>query len=172
MKKFAKYFLFISLFVNFRMTAVGQGMLQNKKQNTLYFELLGSGGLYSLNYERVFTNFSKINYGFRVGGSFWNRERPNINSIVEGLIITGSKNHHLDLGMGLNIGSGPNSDFSNYVSQFHIYMVPRLSYRFQRPTGGSVVRLGLTPFVALTKKTPDRFYTYPLYVGISVGHAF
>ncbi|GAB4045764.1 hypothetical protein [Spirosoma litoris] len=142
------------------------------KANNIYAELLGTGGLYSLNYERIIIAHQKAKFGIRIGGSAWGTQRPYLNSIAELVGITGQGNHHVDIGLGFNKGYGPDVNFDEYKRINHFYFVPRLSYRYQKWRGGDMFRIGINPFIPLNKETPNRFSAYPLYFGIAFGHTF
>ncbi len=75
-----------------------QGLSPFKARNTLYLELLGSGGVYSVNYERLFSVKTDRAYGFRVGPSF-NFNGPT-GLIGELFTIIGAGSHHGDFGLG------------------------------------------------------------------------
>ncbi len=144
------------------------------KPNTAYFELFGSGGLYSVNYERFLIMRPKTAYGIRVGGGFWNRKEPNFNTVAELVALTGIGKHHADFGLGLVGGFSRDRrvPFPDYQRRNHLYAVPRIGYRYQKPEGGTMIRFGITPFVAVSSQSPSRYYSYPLYVGLSVGQSF
>lgn len=141
-----------------------------KARNTVYFEALGSGGIYSVNYERLFCIKEKRALGFRLGASYWS---PSASAIVIGEVnmVTGAKNHHADFGLGLSGGNrqGSNESFVRGRTT-NFYAVPRISYRYQKPEGGLMFRAGWTPFVSLSSNSSKA--VYPLFFGVAIGKSF
>lgn len=164
---------YIAVLLLLNLTAL-QAQSPSVKSNTAYVELLGSGGLYSINYERFLIMHPKTAYGIRVGGSFWNREEPNLNVITELVALTGTGKHHADFGLGFVSGFSRDRQvpFPDYQRRNHLYVVPRIGYRYQKPEGGTMIRFGITPFVAVSSQSPSRYYTYPLYIGLAIGQSF
>lgn len=121
------------------------------KSNSLYFEILGNGGLYSINYDRLITE----NLGGRIGFSYL----PSIDIIfssVENLIVIpvmvnyfAGEDSKLELGAGIIFVSVDNIGFFGFESgeggsAFAGTAV--IGYRYQPKDGGFVFRVGLTPF--------------------------
>ncbi len=55
----------------------------SRSRNTIYLEGLGSGGIYSINYERLLLLKEKQAYGFRVGTSYFGNRPSNLTLIGE-----------------------------------------------------------------------------------------
>lgn len=104
-----KKMLLISLFILF-LQQVGYGQFEKdsvdssnsiQAKNAVFFELFGSGGIYSFNYERVFENKlllrGGISYihddGFLIG------ERISI-PVTSGYLIAIDEDSHIELGVG------------------------------------------------------------------------
>ena len=142
------------------------------KRNAIYFELLGQGGLYSINYDVRLTQ----NLSLRAGITSWQ-----IGVLVGKFRFTafpvmlnylsGKRDSHLELGVGLMPahfsfeGTGTYSLFNaaSSGSSNAIIGTATVGYRYQPLDGGFVFRIGLTPFIANGIR---------LYGGISGGIAF
>lgn len=116
----------------------GQDLSPFKARNSLYLELLGSGGVYSVNYERLFSVKANHAYGFRVGPVLCSNSPKGL--IGELFTIVGSGNHHGNFGLGFRGPYGRDSEGPYFISKrAYLSAVPRLSYRYQKPTGGLMV---------------------------------
>jgi len=140
--------------------------------NSVYFEFLGNGGLYSFNYERSFTP----NISGRIGFARWSiidimsKNTTGKMTTIPVLLtyLTGHKKSHFEIGGGFLFGKENNYNESNPI----INLTSVIGYRFQTPGMGFVFRTGLTPFLSLDNKA-----NYPdpglfLSGGISVGFHF
>jgi hypothetical protein len=156
---------------------------QDGGANSVYAELLGNGGLYSINYDR---RLGAGGASVRVGAASWQTtgglfvsasdERTSFVTVPVLLnALTGAGNHHLELGAGVLLGSrtvtrtlGGGSERSTIVDA-----TGTLGYRRQRPGRGWVFRLGLTPFYGFGSEEeayPEKGFF--LSGGLSVGYSF
>ena len=132
----------------------------NFSSNTIYVELGGAGGLYSVNYDH---RISK-EIGFRLGFTAW--------SIVTGFPVTlnylvGSKGHYLELGIGAVLGFTSFQNRSFVESALRVGQsvgTATIGYRYQPHGGGLLFRIAFTPLFP-----PNHFYPWG---GISFGYAF
>ena len=121
------------------------------KSNNLYFEAFGNGGLYSLNYERLFTE----NLGGRIGFMYL----PSIDFIfssAENLITVpvmlnylAGENSKLELGAGIIFVSVDDVSFWGIKSKkgsSSVAGTAAIGYRYQPKDVGFLFRIGLTPF--------------------------
>ena len=143
-----------------------------KTKNTFYFELFGSGGLYSINYER---NIHRNIYG-RIGFGTWqvtdnfsfNTEPGRITTVP--LIVSylsGHKTHHFEIGGGFLFGNE-----KDYMGSSPIFnLTGYIGYRAQSfISKGILIRIGLAPMISLNGTNyPDQYFISP---GISVGYHF
>lgn len=167
-------FLYLSL------PTIGLAQPQNNAspflvRNTIYAEALGSGGFYSINYDRLVILRQKQVYGFRIGTSFYGKSSATVNLIGELFTIVGKGNHHGDFGIGLTkvnqrgLDLGVSSSTSRYTT---LYAVPRVSYRYQKPTGGLMLRAGFTPIAKLTNRVDSTKFSFGPWLGLAVGYNF
>ncbi|WP_080056508.1 hypothetical protein [Spirosoma aerolatum] len=146
-----------------------------RSRNTIYLEGLGAGGFYSLNYERLLLITEKQAYGFRVGTSYFGNIPGNLVLIGELFTLVGKGNHHGDFGIGLT-GVTKNTIEPSLVGSRNYFLlaIPRLSYRYQKPTGGLMVRAGFTPLIDLSSIRVPIITTagFQPWLGLSIGHSF
>jgi hypothetical protein len=140
----------------------GQSKSSNQRIDTLknqvYLEIFGNGLRYSVNYERLLTNWTKLNIASRVGfgyypfnnetlsvpveiTTFWGGERDFVESGF-GLILC---KREVDYGHGKGIPSPDTKKSAGINTQKDQILVSfRLGYRYQKPNGRSSFRFGLT----------------------------
>ena len=140
-------------------------------RNAVYVELLGNGLFYSVNYDRLLT--PKV--AGRVGLMFATAEDDEGDSgtfaIVPlmGSYLWGDGNSHFETGIGLAVATA-NFDFEGGFdldesgSTTGVYGTGVLGYRYQRPGGGFLFRVGLTPVFTTNDFAP--------WFGLSFGYAF
>ena len=154
----------------------GHAIAQQSKQakNNVYLEFAGNAFFYSFNYEH---HMGKNIYG-RLGFSFGTvrtelaggRERKDGTLITIPLMInflSGENAHHLELGAGLTpfIYSEENPDNDIFdVSGSTVLFSSVIGYRYQKPEGGFLFKLGFTPLT--------NFKVFAPWAGISLGYSF
>jgi hypothetical protein len=156
---------------------------QRAGANSIFAELLGNGGAYSINYDRrLGTGGASVRVGvsqwattgdFFGGVSDQRKEFLTVPVLLNAL--TGGGTHHLELGAGVLLGSRTvtrsaigTTDRSAIVSA-----TGTLGYRRQRPGRGWVFRAGFTPSYGFGNEDeayPDKGF-FPS-VGLSVGYSF
>lgn len=141
-------------------------------KNSIFFEILGNGGLYSINYERRLSADLYVRIGFSsflsidfVGGDTGGR----ITTFPVLLTyLSGQKKSHFEIGGGMLFGK----DNSYQVPGAIIDLTSFIGYRYQAPGKGFLFRVGFTPFLSLDNKAnyPDKGIS--LSGGISLGYHF
>jgi hypothetical protein len=144
--------------------------------NNVFFEALGSGLLYSLNYERV---LEKLHIGLRAGASYFTYavssygRSGNLTLVSFPLLASyyfGWRSHHLQLGLGATIlYTGATSDsqgttFDTERSGAGLAASGVVGYRFMPRDGGVTFGVGFTPLIRASKFLP--------WGGANVGYAF
>lgn len=156
-----------------------QSTAEGRPANAVYVELLGNGGLYSLNYDRRFADAVAL----RVGFASWTTddlflgeeaETDFISVPVTAAWLMGTGNRRIELGGGVLLGSksreeafGDGETSSSFVSLTGI-----VGYRYQ-PARGFMFRVALTPFFGLGNE--DEAYPEDGFMpsgGVSVGYSF
>lgn len=133
-----------------------------KVLNAIYFELLGSGIIYSLNYERIFKNHFTIRGGF----SYLNSEGGVLSfpryifPVSSSYLLSTDEDSHLEFGLGVTFHRGNNMN--------GLFPVPIIGFREQDLiNGGGTFRISFTPFILADPKIK----LYP-FGGLSFGTSF
>jgi hypothetical protein len=147
-------------------------------RNSIYVELLGHGGLYSVNYD--YRLGDKIS--LRVGISIWSMSMDMIIFQLNDVkfrsfpimvnYLIGERSHRLELGVGLMptyISTGPGTFFYiiNSNPSGHETILPVIAtvgYRYQPEKGGIIFRAGATPILVSGRAG--------FSIGISAGYGF
>jgi hypothetical protein len=131
------------------------------KKKSVYFEIAGSGGLGSINYEKHFHKSKNIDYTWRAGFSLAPIDKNNGTGIVFPLMINsiyGKKNHKLEFGIGQGI---------TITTKGHFFALALAiaGYRYQSESKKWFYRITYTPLIS---------YLVDLHVqhwgGISIGY--
>jgi len=126
--------------------------------NGLYFEFLGPAILYSINYDRVISDFA-----LRVGFGYVSLSASTSSAQAHAYFATfpfdvnyigiGSKKHMFEIGGGatvLLVGQGASLvgvDSNDSASQTAVYGHLNIGYRLQPPHGGFMLRTGISPLI-------------------------
>ena len=140
-------------------------------QNSLFLELFGNGGLYSVNYERNLNKnlYARIGFGTWTTTTFISSEETSITTFPLLLAgTTGKKKSHFEFGGGVLAGSLKNDTGSNTIFDLTAF----IGYRYQPIGQGFLFRAGLTPFYSIDDKAyyPDEGFYFS--GGLSVGYHF
>jgi len=161
-----------------------QGQTSNKerspKVNSIQLDLGSYGFLCSVHYERILLNFNKFTTSGRLGFTAQKELIPEDASIFfpfEFNEFCTIKNHHLEVRLGFIV-----SDYFNYVNwstgkwTFFDRFTGRIGYRYQKPGGKVLFRIGFTPcFYSFPNYTGDSYstsYKYRHSFGIAIGYCF
>lgn len=139
------------------------GQSDSEKKRSVFFELGGSGGLGSLNYESSFFRKEKTELLWRIGWSLAPIDKNNGVGIVFPVMIQslwGERAHKMELGLGQGI------TFTTR-GRFFILTTAALGYRFQPGEKKWFFRATYTPLIS---------YLFDFQVqqwgGISFGYSF
>lgn len=148
-------------------------------RNSVYLELLGNGGVYSVNFERELMP----HLGLRIGAATWGSEgegffgsgtaRRHTTFPVMLNYGMGGGNSRLELGGGLLLGQSTRTDEEGRTTSGIRSLTATIGYRHQRRRGGVLFRVGLTPFYSLD--AAEDAYPDPGFfasAGASIGYAF
>ncbi|MFN6077265.1 MAG: hypothetical protein ACK46Y_17050 [Fluviicola sp.] len=117
---------------------------QQQKFSGLYFELAGSGGVGSFNFEKSFYVQEKVNYTWSTGLSLAPIDRNNGAGIVFPLMAhanIGKNAHKLELGLGQGITVTTKGSFFMLTTAV-------VGYRYQSPSKKWYYRIGYTPLIS------------------------
>lgn len=150
---------------------------QASTRNATYVELLGSGGVFSLNFERrVGAVHMRAGVGSWTAADLFGAGETSIVTVPVTLSrVRGSGRHHLEAGGGLTLGHRKFTsafDGGTTGSGF-LTLTGLVGYRYQKPGSGFLFRAMFTPLYGLGDEEaayPDRGF-FPSF-GLSLGAAF
>ncbi len=134
---------------------------QNKPKNVaLTLDLVGNSGSYSLNGEYEVANIKDYKLNARIGFGYYSGGMMQFTGIPIGInMLTGAKQHHLELGIGASYIKGiqsmrfPAGIYGNpqewSIQSEAIYFVPSVGYRFDKLTGGLILKVYYSPLIAV-----------------------
>jgi len=132
--------------------------LYAQKAHSVYFEALGLGALYSVNYDLRFSSLENSNAGIRIGGEYL--EEIFIFPIQANYLL-GKKGKFLELGAGVSLITGV-TDFAYGTKGFEVVPTLWMGYRYQRINKGFTWRVGIASLTT----------GLPFWGGVSVGKNF
>jgi hypothetical protein len=143
-------------------------------RNSIYIEILGNAGVFSLNYERALAGQTYGRFGFGSWSStfFMGNETKITTFPVMVTHFTGQKSSHFEFGGGILAGSLTEYGWFNDKTTYPIFdLIFLLGYRYQALGKGLLFRIGLTPFISLDNKAkyPDAAM---LSGGAAIGYHF
>ena len=144
------------------------------RNNALYIELLGNGGLYSINYERAVTPALRVRVGAGAwtAVSFWSSAETRIRTVPVMLqFVPGRGAHHLEAGAGILVGHR-HGDLGGGSGAF-VSLVGLVGYRYEPRQRRFLFRAGFTPFYGFGGQSgayPDAGFLPSL--GLSFGARF
>lgn len=154
-------FLFCCAILNAQEIPDNETGYKNIRKNSVYFEFLGNGVVYSLNYDRIFPLSEKLALTARIGGSEYHGSETdtlNFNIIMGAGILYGVKKHYFESGL---VYTGMTYFPDNLISVV-------AGYRFMG-LKGFVIRV--TPMYIYNTEKGDTFGN-SLWVGFSLGYSF
>lgn len=137
------------------------GISQNKNNNfALTLDLVGNSGFYSLNGEYEIGEIKDSKLNARIGFGYYSGSGIQFTGIPIGInMLTGTKKHHLELGLGvsyikgienMNIPAGTYGNPQGWSQQSEgIYFVPSVGYRFDKLTGGLILKVYYSPLITV-----------------------
>ena len=161
---FRLFILFILVFValNLPISAQTHG-------NSIYIEFLGNAGLYSINYDRLFSDDISMRVGFMYFESDFAIFFKDMDLFVIPITLNylaGSGDHKFELGGGpalifgqfrltfLGLGE------SDLIDANGIAGTATIGYRYQPADGGFLFRIGFTPWFGFGKFYPSAGFSF------------
>jgi len=161
----------ISILLSLLIIVLSCPAFSQSKPNSIYLELLGNGGFYSVNYDRQFSDDFGARIGFMYVEDFLFFTDVKILLIPITLnYLIGSGNNKLELGGGPLIGFESGRDSFLGLSEgekssgSRIGATATIGYRYQKSDGGFLFRIGFTPLFTSEGILP--------WAGISLGFSF
>lgn len=145
---------------------------------TLYAELLGNGGIYSLNadYRLAPTCSVRLGYvGWSAASLFSTTEKLTAFPLLVNY-LKGDGNHLFEAGLGVLLGHYESTTSTGQTIDDYTFttLTGSLAYRYQRPDGGPFFKVGLTPFYSWAqeeKSYPEEAGFFPWF-GLALGYSF
>lgn len=146
---------------------LGQVHAQSDKirKNSVYFEGLGAGIIYSFNYDRLLILKNSLKFGAS-GGIYYGQGGEELNFTFPfsfyGLI--GKNNYHIEYGLGptfvysKSFSSFPGSSRERIMN--NLLLSTKLGFRYQRPKGGLFLRLTFNPFIEFVSFTTNKYFDH------------
>lgn len=153
---------FLFFFALFSFSTFGQ-QSNLKKKKSIYFELAGSGGLGSINYEKHFFKKNSTELTWRTGLSFAPIDRNNGIGIVFPVMVNtliGKKANKLELGLGQGITISTKGSF-------FILTTAAIGYRYQSDSKKWFYRVTYTPLISYLID-----FQFQNWAGVSIGYTF
>jgi len=141
--------------------------------NAVFLELLGNGGVYSLNYERLVNDHLALRVGYgtwtdsTIFGPSYEREARSMP--VSASYLFGPGKRKLEIGGGITFGHHENREGKSSFRS----LTAIVGYRTQPVGRGYLFRVGVTPFYSLDSGSaayPDPGFTFS--AGVSFGYRF
>ncbi|MEF8794967.1 MAG: hypothetical protein V5A48_00820 [Salinivenus sp.] len=140
-----------------------------QRDDAIYFELAGNGGVFSVNYDRAIVGGVRGRFGFSYFPGFITAPQAlwfpaTLNYVV------GNGTHHLEVGAGPIVRYLVEQDCCTDRGLAESFYTATVAYRYEN-AGGFLFRIGLTPLYTFPLGNKDRAHWTPSG-GISVGYAF
>ena len=144
-------------------------------KNTVYFEALGNGITYSLNYDRILAKHGKFALAGRIGGTYnsaTNGFVPEFAFPLEISVLYGRRNHQMEFGAGYTAVhlEEDSNDYLGYYDEDNRpirFRTLRFGYRYQNSKGGPFFRVGV---MLLVMDRPNLYHSYWPWGGVSLGY--
>ena len=132
-------------------SANAQEAAPSTRDNAVYLELLGNGGLYSISYERALRPALRVRVGAAAwtAEGFWSEAETRIRTFPVMLqMVPGGGVHHLEAGIGVLPGyRGRDRDVG--ASGGFVSLIGLVGYRYERPLRRFVFVPGSHPSTGL-----------------------
>ena len=153
--------ILLFLFLFFSTLIFGQEVYV--KRRSIFFEIAGSGGFGSFNYEKHFCKRGKAEFTWRVGFSIAPIDKNNGTGIVFPLMINtliGKSSHKLELGLGQGITVTTRGALFALTTAV-------IGYRYQSDEKKWFYRVSYTPLISYLVD-----FQIQQWAGISIGYTF
>lgn len=159
--RFSIVFLFLSISLFAQQDSLEMQEMNGIRKNSVYFELLGNGAVYSINYDRILPLKKGDAMFLRFGGNEYHGSKtsePSYNLIFAAGIMNGGPRNFFEAGLGFTW-------FSNEPDRL---IVLSTGYRFQGRKG---LLFRATPMYIINTEKGDTFGN-SLWFGLSLGYSF
>ncbi len=139
------------------------GQVDDEKKRAVFFELGGSGGFGSVNYEQSFYNIKNTELNWRLGFSMTPIDRNNGIGLVFPIMVNaliGERSHKLELGLGQGITISTKGSFFALTTGV-------VGYRYQTNSSPWFYRVSYAPLISYILD-----FQVQHWGGLSIGYAF
>jgi len=139
------------------------GQVEFEKRKSIYLEVAGSGGIGSINYEKLFSVRKNIEFTWRAGLSFAPIDKNNGTGFVFPIMINsliGKNSHKLELGLGQGVTITTKGNFFTLTTAV-------LGYRYQPAAKKWFYRVTYTPLISYLVD-----FQIQQWAGVSIGYTF
>lgn len=156
-----------------------QHELEPVRKHTIFLELGGNGGFYSINYDRIMLTKESWKLAGRAGAMFYRSESDHLQSKsstwfavpLEVSYLRGRSNHLLELGVGVTpLYHAYATLESSHVKEVRLLPVARIGYRYQRNEGGMFYKAGFTPMAQFDKEENSNQSCVLPWFGLAIGY--
>ncbi len=150
--------------------------IKNPTKNAAFVEIGGNGGLYSLNFERIYLYQEKFKMSGRIGFAI-NPHGVYVEQsyVLEQNFILLKNPHHIEFGLGLTIQNQYNENCKiagDYLWEKITYSTLRCGYRYQKQDDGFFLKAALTPASGQISNCGFDINYFQLWAGVGVGLSF
>lgn len=136
-----------------------------------YLEIGNNSDVYSINYDRIVYTRDIFKAAVRIGlgtNIFFQENEPGVYPVVpvEAIGMFGRYEKHLELGLGYT------RRFTDEPDLLQNMYFGRVGFRYQKPNGGLLVRVGVTPFISPENKSSSSGLAVVPRFGLSIGRSF
>ena len=143
-------------------------------RHAVYLELLGSGGVVSLNYEREIADGVLVRAGFGswTATSLFSDAETKFTTVPVTIAAVRGDRHRVEFGGGVTFGRRARELFAGRTDNF-VSLTGLVGYRYEKPGRGLLFRAGVTPFYGFGEEDvayPEKGF-FPSF-GVSLGYSF
>jgi hypothetical protein len=161
MRRFWIILFILSLNLFLLRTQENKSLIENIRKNSVYFELLGNGAVYSINYDRIIPLKDSLAMYLRIGGNEYHPDSTNelsLNYIGSAGFLIGGPVKFFEPGFGYTYFSGSPDRL----------LILQAGYRFHGRKG---FLFRATPMYIINSEKGDTFGN-SLWIGFSFGYSF
>ncbi|WP_242928593.1 hypothetical protein [Pontibacter vulgaris] len=176
------YYLFLVLIFTIPATfpAKAQQTQEQIHRNSIFLELAGNGGFYSINYDHILLSADNWRLAGRAGAMYYSTVSGGVKgertvwlaAPLEVSYLRGRGDHFMELGIGLTplYQEYPEQDVMMQKKEIVLLPVGRLGYRYQQRKGGMFYKAGFTPMAQFNNERNLGRSKFLPWFGLAVGY--
>ena len=155
----------------------GPKSIAQPENSSIFIELGGHAGLWSINYDASLFEFNRNAYlqariGLGLFSEFKTDESADIFCPIIISALLGDDEHFVEVGVGQTISNYSHRDWNNkngFGRTTEVLTNLNLAYRFQSPQSRFLLRLAYTPFIILDSQKPFQHW-FGLGLGLQLSN--